>query len=112
MKSLGKFLSSKYVTKRAEGVPIDTALRSRTTKKIDEKTIFFLVSKVLEEEYGKRGAAMVRPSFFRDGKLFLKAKSSLWAEEMRLFAPELLERLTDSAGSAVLEIKVSHEYAG
>ncbi len=103
MKSLGKFLVSKYRQ--------DAAPRKGKMKPVDEKTIFFLAAKIIEEEYGKKGAASVVPRYFDGSKLFLSCKSSLWVEESVAFRTELLRRLSDQGAGIVKEIKVSHEYA-
>lgn len=103
MKSLAKFLTSKY--------RYDAAPRTGTARVLDEKTLFFLVTKIIEEEYGKRGIASVVPRYFDGSKLFLSCKSSLWVEEIALFRIDLLRRLSDQGVESVKDIKVSHEYA-
>lgn len=102
MKSLGKFLSSKY--------RIDAAPRKGKIKMVDEKTIFFLATKIIEEEYGKKGVASVFPRYYKDGKLFLSGKSSLWVEEMKVFRADFIRRLAESGADTITDIKVSHEY--
>lgn len=102
MKSLGKFLASKYRQ--------DAAPRKGKVKAVDQKTIFFLAEKIIEEEYGKRGAASVAPRYYKDGKLFLSGKNSLWVEEVKAFRVDFLRRLAEAGADIVKEIKVSHEY--
>lgn len=102
MKSIAKFLVSKY---RQNAEP-----RKQKVRVIDEKTIFFLTAKILEEEYGKRGAASVVPRYFDGRKLFLSCKSSLWVEEAAAFRTDLLRRLSEQGVDIVTDIKVSHEY--
>lgn len=102
MKSLEKLLISKYRR--------DSAPRKRKGGILDEKTLFFLAAKIIEEEYGKKGAASVSPRYFKDGKLFLTGKSSLWVEEMKAFRADFLRRLIESGADTVTDIKVSHEY--
>lgn len=102
MKSLAKFLTSKYRQ--------DAAPRKGKIKAVDEKTIFFLAAKILEEEYGKKGVASIVPRYFDGSKLFLSCKSSLWVEEMKNFREDFLRRLEDAGVDTVKDIKVSHEY--
>jgi hypothetical protein len=102
MKSLGKFLASKYRQ--------DAAPRKGKVKAVDEKTIFFLATKIIEEEYGKKGVASVFPRYYKDGRLFLSGKSSLWVEEMKNFRVDFLRHLADQGADVVTDIKVSHEY--
>lgn len=104
MKSLGKLLVSKYRQ--------DAAPRKGKVKVLDQKTVFFLAEKIIEEEYGKRGAVSVVPRYFKDGKLFLSGKTSLWVEEVKTFREEFLRRLADAGADTVKDIKVSHEYGG
>ena len=113
MKSLGKFLEKKYVPSASNAsVGAERKASSRAKPKpIDEKTIFFFAEKILRDEYGKRGMEMLRLARFRDGKLSLRAKSSLWADEARNFRSELLRRLARDLGDGVVkEVKVFHEY--
>lgn len=101
MKSLGKFLNAKYKKESRENF----------TKIVDERTVFFLAKKIIEEEYGKRGISSVKPRYFSSGKLFLSGKNSLWVDEMNSFRGELLSRLNETVGmECVKEIKISHEY--
>jgi hypothetical protein len=102
MKSLAKFLASKYRQ--------DAAPRKGKIKVVDEKTIFFLAEKIIEEEYGKKGVVSVVPRYYKDGKLFLSGKSSLWVEEVKNFRADFLRRLAEAGADVVTDIKVSHEY--
>lgn len=102
MKSLGKFLASKYRQ--------DAAPRKGKVKAVDQKTIFFLAEKIIEEEYGKRGVASVVPRSFDGRKISLSCKSSLWVEEMSAFRADFLRRLADQGADAVVDMKASNEY--
>lgn len=102
MKSLANFLASKYRQ--------DSAPRKKTSRAVDEKTVLFLATKIIEEEYGKRGVASVVPRSFDGGRLFLSCKSSLWVEEMAAFRMDLLRRLADQGADAVVDMKASNEY--
>lgn len=99
MKSLGKFLDAKYQEKHS-------------VRLIDEKTIFFLAKKIMEDEYGKKGASSVVPQYFSGGKLFFSGKSGLWVEEISLFRKEFLCRINEMIGTEyVKDIKISHEFS-
>lgn len=102
MKSLANFLASKYRQ--------DSAPRKKTSRAVDEKTVLFLATKIIEEEYGKRGVASVVPRSFDGGRLFLSCKSSLWVEEMAAFRMDLLRRLADQGADAVVDMKASNQY--
>jgi len=77
---------------------------------LDEKTIFYICKKILVEEYGSKGGENIIPTFFKDKKLFLTPRSSLWANEVWLQRKNLVERINEALGSvAIVEIKVTQE---
>ncbi len=100
MKSLGKFLDKKYGSSAKKMV-------------VDEKTILFLTGKFLEEEYGRRGATQLLPKYFREGRLILLARSSLWASEARNDAKRIQTSLNRTLeGEIITEIRIKHEFSG
>jgi Dna[CI] antecedent, DciA len=75
--------------------------KKKTLKKpkdLDEKTVFFVFLKVIQEFYGTRGEESVRPVRFYQGKLYLKPESSLWANEVFLQKEKLIQN-----ANAILE---------
>lgn len=97
MKTIRKLLSQKQKT-----------LSSSKEQEIDEKTIFHIAKRVIAEEYGKRGGENIIPTFYKDKKLFLSPKSSLWASEIMLERAGLCERINKMIGAEVVkEIKIS-----
>lgn len=79
-------------------------------KEIDEKTIFHIAKQVLIEEYGVRGGENIIPNFYKDKKLFLAPRSSLWGSEAYLMREHLVSRINAILGSeAVKEIKISQQ---
>ncbi len=77
------------------------------TQDIDEKTIFHILKKVIIEEYGIRGSENILPSRYKEKKLFLTFRSSLWANEVWVQRESLRQRINTILGSeAVKEIKV------
>lgn len=100
MRSLGAFLDKKYTISQPKSV-------------IDEKSVLFLVGKFFGEEYGKRGASQLLPTYFRDGRLGILAKSSLWASEARNDADRIRASINRTLGSEVItEIRIRHEFGG
>lgn len=76
----------------------------------DEKTVFFIARKVLAEEYGLRGGENIIPTLYKDKKLFLSARSSLWGNEMWLERERLRERMNGLLGNeGVVEIKIGRD---
>ncbi len=82
--------------------------KSCKPKELDDKTVFFLFSGVLEREYGKRGLANIQPVFYKSGRLFLRAEQSIWANEVLMQKENLLSQLNDIIGNKeVVDIKIS-----
>lgn len=79
-------------------------------KEIDEKTIFHIAKRVVTEEYGARGGENIIPVFYKEKKLFLSPRSSLWASEILLQRTRLCARINDILGTeAVKEIKITRQ---
>jgi len=55
------------------------------------------------EIVGAEVADQVQPEAFADGVLTLTARSTAWATQMRLLAPEFLKRLASEVGDGVIE---------
>lgn len=80
------------------------------SQEIDEKTIFHIAKQVLVEEYGARGGENIIPSFYKDKKLFLAPRSSLWGSEIYLMREHIASRINTILGSEeVKEIKISQQ---
>lgn len=80
----------------------------RELKEIDEKTIFSVFNKVIQSEYGARGQENIEPRFYKEKKLFVGFRSSLWASEIWLNRKNLMEKTNSMLGlDAIEEIKVS-----
>lgn len=54
------------------------------------------------EIVGAEVADHVRPLSFADGVLILSARSTAWATQVRLLAPEFIKRLANEVGDAVV----------
>lgn len=48
----------------------------------DDKTIFFIFSKIIREEYGRRGLCEFTPHLYRYNLIYIHAKRSSWAHEL------------------------------
>lgn len=82
-----------------------TTLHAET---LDEKTVFYICKRVLIEEYGVRGGENIIPSFYKEKKLFLTPRSSLWASELWLQRDRLRDRINIMLGcEGVIEVKIS-----
>lgn len=79
-------------------------------REIDEKTLFHIVKRVLIEEYGVRGGENIIPHFYKEKKLFLSPRSSLWASEVYLMRDHLVRRINETLGSEeIKEIKITQQ---
>jgi predicted nucleic acid-binding Zn ribbon protein len=79
-------------------------------QEIDEKTIFHIAKRVLVEEYGVRGGENIIPSFYKEKKLFLSPRSSLWASEIYLMREHIVKRINAILGSEeIKEIKITQQ---
>jgi len=77
---------------------------------LDEKTIFYIARKVLAEEYGLRGGENIIPTLYKEKKLFLSSRSSLWGNEIWLERDRLREKMNALLGSeAIAEIKMGRD---
>ncbi|OGI15122.1 MAG: hypothetical protein A3E38_01655 [Candidatus Moranbacteria bacterium RIFCSPHIGHO2_12_FULL_54_9] len=77
---------------------------------LDEKTVFHIAKRIIVEEYGVRGGENIIPVLYRDKKLFLSPRSSLWASEILLQRESLCKRINGTLGTeAVQEIKMSRQ---
>jgi predicted nucleic acid-binding Zn ribbon protein len=64
------------------------------------------VQAVWERAAGKAVAAAARPVSERDGVLTIACESSVWAQELELMAPTLIERLNaELDGEAIRELR-------
>ncbi len=82
-------------------------LKKNTLSQLDEQTVFYIATKVLKEEYGFRGAENIIPSFYKEKKLHLASRSSLWGNEVWLERDRLKEKMNNLLGTeAVVEIKI------
>lgn len=73
----------------------------------DEQTVFYIAKKVLMEEYGSRGCENIIPTLYREKKLYLSSRSSLWGNEIWLERERLRTKMNAIlGGEAILEIKL------
>jgi hypothetical protein len=77
---------------------------------LDEKTVFFIAKKVLVTAYGVRGGENIVPALYKDKKLFLSSRSSLWGNEVWLERERLKEEMNSLLGcEAIAEIKLNRD---
>lgn len=100
MRSLKQFLTTKAEAKSAV---------SLAAQVIDKKTVFFLFLKIIKEEYGQRGGAVIFPETYHERVLKVRVTSPLWANEIFLQKSSLCEKLNRTLGEdAIVDIKTYH----
>lgn len=60
---------------------------------LDEKTVFYVLKKVLKNEYGNKGVEKLKPDYYKSGKLFINSDSSSWANELWLDREEIKNKI-------------------
>lgn len=74
---------------------------------LDDQTVFYVFKKLIHREYGARGEQNIEARYYKDKKLFVAARNSLWMSELRLNRAHLVDALNQELGSeGVVELKV------
>lgn len=96
MKKIGLFISNK----------IQEQQKKRT--KLSEKDIFYIFERIVKQEYGNQGKKNLKPNFFKNGKIFIKSSSSIFANEVLLNKNEIINKLNQEIGSEeIIDIKIN-----
>lgn len=83
--------------------------KSQKNRYADEKTIFYVFSEIIAEEYGAQGQKYILPQHYKGKTLFLSFLKSAWAQEVWLQRDTLAKKLNSRLGfTAVHQIKVTH----
>jgi hypothetical protein len=76
---------------------------------LDEKSVFYVFQKIIKEEYGKQGIENLKPVFFKDNKIFVKAAGSAWGSEIWLNRENIVSLINKELGSnEIKEITMSN----
>jgi predicted nucleic acid-binding Zn ribbon protein len=81
--------------------PLSLALAGLTTTLAPASTLA-RVQEIWERAAGPAIAAAARPTAERNGALTVTCSAAVWAQELDLMAPELLERLNTALGGELL----------
>jgi Dna[CI] antecedent, DciA len=68
----------------------------KTEPSLDEKTIFFVFKRAFRELYGPKGEESVEPLRVYEKKLYIKPKTSLWANEILLHKEKLVQKTNET----------------
>jgi hypothetical protein len=88
MKVLGDILRKRKITKAMV---------------LDDKTIFFVFKKVIEEEFGLIGKQKFTPDYFTHKTLFIKADNSAWSSELWTNKLRIIKKINEELGEDVVE---------
>ena len=75
----------------------------RGAMRIDDKTIFFIFKKILQEEYGSVGLEKFKTDYFLNKSLHVKASSSAWAAELWINRNKLIKKINLELGGEYIE---------
>ena len=84
MKNIGSLLKKKEFSQK---IPLD------------DKSIFFVFSKIIKNEYGNRGIENLKADYFKNGKLFIKTENSNWANEIWLNREDIIAKINRELGT-------------
>ena len=66
---------------------------------IDQQSIFYIFGQIIRTEYGRLGAENIVPVFFKERKIFLKAGSQNWANEIWINRANIVSKVNQQLGS-------------
>lgn len=99
MKKIGSLLMQTYQERVARVI-------------LDDQTVFYIFKKIVSQEYGARGEQYIEARYYKNKKLFVAAKNSLWMNELQLSRKHFINAINRELGSdAVIEIKVESSFA-
>jgi hypothetical protein len=79
---------------------------------LDDQTVFYIFRKIVSQEYGARGEQYIEPRYYKNKKLFVAVKNSLWMSELQLSRDHFIRLMNQELGEgAISEIKVESSFA-
>ncbi len=92
MKALGDILNNRKIQKR---------------QILDDKTVFFVFKKIIEEEFGQIGKSKFTPDYFAKKRLFVKAQNSAWSAEFWTNKARIIKKINKELGEdGVEDVKI------
>lgn len=88
MKALGDILSGRKIKK---------------ARALDDKTVFFVFRKVIEDEFGLIGKQKFTPDYFANKVLFIKADNSIWSSELWTNKARIIKKINEEIGEDIVE---------
>jgi predicted nucleic acid-binding Zn ribbon protein len=115
MKKIGNLLMQNYQARAQQAAQAEEAALANHAPKtpvLDDQTIFYMFKKMIAQEYGSRGEHNIEARYYKNKKLFVAAKSSLWMSELQLNRKHFIDKMNQQLGTeAIQEIKVESSFA-
>lgn len=70
---------------------------------MDDKTVFYIFRKIIQEEFGKVGTEKLIPDYFSRQTLFVKSESSNWKSELWLNKEKIIRKINAELGAGAVE---------
>ncbi|PIR73656.1 MAG: hypothetical protein COU40_01405 [Candidatus Moranbacteria bacterium CG10_big_fil_rev_8_21_14_0_10_35_21] len=84
-------------------------MKKPTVMEIDDKTVFFIFKRVINEKFGAYGEEKIQPKHFTNGTIFIEAKSSNLASELWLVKEKIIKEVNNKLGiKKIKEIKIKN----
>lgn len=78
--------------------------RKNTAKKnFSDKDVFYVFNRVVQEEFGNVGAEKFQASFWKNGLIFIKSESSVWANELQLNRGKIVRKINEKLGEGAVK---------
>ncbi|MFZ2188487.1 MAG: DciA family protein [Candidatus Moraniibacteriota bacterium] len=78
-------------------------MKKRRVQVLDDKTIFFVFKKVIEEEFGAIGRQKFNPEYFANKILFIRADNSIWSAELWTNKARIIKKINEELGEDGVE---------
>ncbi|MBP9751806.1 MAG: DUF721 domain-containing protein [Candidatus Moranbacteria bacterium] len=79
--------------------------------KIDEKTVLFLIEKIILSQYGIRGRENIIPKSFKEKNIYILCRSSLWMNELWMNKDVIIRKLNQELGDgSVSDIRLTEMF--
>jgi len=69
---------------------------------LDDKTVFYVFKKVIQEDFGKLGIESFVPDYFTGKTIFIRCKNSAWASELWLNKNRIIRKINEELGEKVI----------
>jgi hypothetical protein len=74
---------------------------------LTDKDIFYIFNRIIKEEFGNVGANNLTVDYFKNGKIFVRSKSSAWSNELFMLSATIAKKINQELGEEIiLEIKM------